>query len=103
MGIVKVLCCHCFPISEMGEVALWKDPRLRLFALSPTSLRKRKLPKEALNICSESFLRKLSLHIFSSRFIVNTLRFHYKDQSVNVRGRGDVLFNDAVSCKVCIA
>ena len=81
----KVFCCHCFPISERGEITLWKVPRLRLFALTPASLRRQKLPKEALNI-----------------FIVNTLRFHYKDQSVNVRG-GGVLFNDAVSCTVYIA
>jgi hypothetical protein len=58
-------------------MTLWKAPKLRLFALSP-----------ATHCGGESFIRKPSLHIFGFYFIVNTLRFHYKDQSVNVGGGG---------------
>jgi len=79
----KVFCCHCFPISERGEITLWKVPRLRLFALTPASLRRQKLPKEALNI-----------------FIVNTLVFHFKDQSVNVGG-GGVFYLTTLSVAQC--
>ena len=46
---VKVLCSHCFPISERGLIVLWKVPRLCPFARSPPGLwlLRAKLLKEA--------------------------------------------------------